>query len=207
MTVKKSPGKGKKDRLSRPLQDLSPGELLDLVGKTQLRYLDLVPRDSLEEKIAYLVLEGQGEWGELGAVFDRLLEAIRRYSTQGIRTVVFGGGTGLSSILGGDTALAGWSESPFGGLKRYFPDFTVSVCATDDGGSSGRLLRSLPCIALDHASRPVVALPTPVPSRVGDRRGFPATDPELPVRSLPGFAGSEDTVQPPGSEGAKRCPG
>jgi uncharacterized cofD-like protein len=161
MAVKKSPGRGMKERLPRPLQDLSPGELLDLLGRTQLRYLDLVPRDSLEEKIAYLVLEGQGEWGELGAVFDRLLEAIRRYSTEGIRTVVFGGGTGLSSILGGDTALAGWSESPFGGLKRYFPEFTVAVCATDDGGSSGSLLRSLPCIALGDLRRAILSSITP----------------------------------------------
>jgi uncharacterized cofD-like protein len=67
----------------------------------------------------------------------------------------------LSSILGGDTALTGWSESPFGGLKRYFPDFTVAVCATDDGGSSGRLLRSLPCIALGDLRRAILSSITP----------------------------------------------
>ncbi len=144
-----------------PTADISPRELLDLLGRTQLRYLDLIPRDSLEEKVAHLVLEGQGAWGEPGAVFDRLLDAIHRFSTEGIRTVVFGGGTGLSGILGGDTAPAAWSRSPFGGLKKYFPSFTVAVCATDDGGSSGLLLRSLRCIALGDLRRAILSSITP----------------------------------------------
>ncbi len=157
----KGPAQGIKNGLPHPLPELSSGELLRLLSETQLRYLDLIPRDSLEEKIAYLVLEGQGAWGELGAVFDRLLEAIQRFSTEGIRTVVFGGGTGLSSVLGGDTALAGWPKSPFGGLKRYFPNFTVAVCTTDDGGSSGRLLQSLSCIALGDIRRAILSAITP----------------------------------------------
>jgi len=161
MPDKKIPAEGTKNGLSLPLPDLSGGELLNLLGKKELHYLDLIPRDSLEEKIAYLVLEGPGAWGELGAVFDRLLEAVRRFSTQGVRTVVFGGGTGLSGILGGDTALAGWPMSPFGGLKRYFPDFTVAVCTTDDGGSSGSLLRSLRCIALGDLRRAILSAVTP----------------------------------------------
>lgn len=147
--------------MSRSVSVLSAGELLTLLGKTQLRYLDLIPRDSLEEKIAYLLLEGQGSWGELGAVFDRLRDEIQRFSTGDIRTVVFGGGTGLSSILGGDTTPAGRPKSPFAGLKRYFPDFTVAVCTTDDGGSSGRLLRSLPCIALGDLRRAILSAVTP----------------------------------------------
>jgi len=105
MPDKKQPGEETKNGLPHPLRDLYGGELLNLLGKKELRYLDLIPRDSLEEKIAYLALEGPGAWGELGAVFDRLLETIRRFSTQGVRTVVFGGGTGLSGILGGDTEL------------------------------------------------------------------------------------------------------
>jgi len=161
MPRKKLPGEGTANGLPNPLPDLSGGELLNLLGKKELRYLDLIPRGSLEEKIACLVLEGPGTWGEMGAVFDRLLEAVRRFSTQGIRTVVFGGGTGLSGILGGDTALAGWPMSPFGGLKRYFPDFTVAVCTTDDGGSSGSLLRSLRCIALGDLRRAILSAVTP----------------------------------------------
>ena len=51
--------------------------------------------------------------------------------------------------------------APFGGLKRYFPDFTVAVCTTDDGGSSGSLLRSLPCIALGDLRRAILSAVTP----------------------------------------------
>ncbi len=157
----KQKGGRTRNGLPHPPPDLTAGELLQLLGETQLRYLDLIPRDSLEEKIAYLVLEGQGAWGELGAVFDRLLEAIRRFSTERVRTVVFGGGTGLSSVLGGYTELAGWPKSPFRGLKRYFPDFTVAVCTTDDGGSSGRLLQSLRCVALGDLRRAILSAVTP----------------------------------------------
>ncbi len=113
----------------------------------------MIPRDSLPEKVAYLVLEGKGGWGRPGAAFDALLESVHRFSTERIRTVVFGGGSGLSSILGGDTALAEWAASPFGGLKKVFPSFTVGVCVTDDGGSSGDLLRTIPCIALGDLRR------------------------------------------------------
>jgi uncharacterized cofD-like protein len=161
MQGKKPSTKGKKQKLASLPPDLPPGELLSLLTRTQLGYLDLVPRDSLQEKIAYLVLEGQGAWGELGAGFDFLLEAVQRFSTEGIRTVVFGGGTGLSSVLGGDTALGDWPRSPFGGLKKYFPALTVAVCVTDDGGSSGHLLRSLRCIALGDLRRAMLSSITP----------------------------------------------
>ena len=143
------------------LADLPPEGLLDLLTRKQLRYMDLIPRDSFEEKLVYLVLEGQGKWGRAGPVFDQLLEAIRRYDTDDIRTVIFGGGTGLSSVLGGDTTLASWSRSPFGGLKRHFPRLTVAVCMTDDGGSSGRLLRDLRTVALGDLRRAILTSVTP----------------------------------------------
>jgi uncharacterized cofD-like protein len=161
MAAKKMRDKRRKPRMLGAPTDPSAGELLDLLSETQLRYLDLIPRDSLEEKVAHLLLEGQGAWGEVGAVFDRLIDAIHRFSTDGIRTVVFGGGTGLSSILGGDTALAGWPTSPFEGLKRHFSNFAVAVCTTDDGGSSGLLLRSLRCIALGDLRRAILSAITP----------------------------------------------
>ncbi len=119
----------------------SRNRIFRLLEKKHLRYLDIIPRDSLEEKIVHLVLEGNGPWHEVGAVFDDLLADISRFRTDGIRVVVFGGGTGLSSVLGGDTALPSWPEAAFGGLKRLFPRISVGVCVTDDGGSSGILLR------------------------------------------------------------------
>jgi uncharacterized cofD-like protein len=51
------------------------------------------------------------------------------YLSQGARVVVIGGGTGLSTMLRG--------------LKQYTSNITAIVTVTDDGGSSGKLLRQL----------------------------------------------------------------
>jgi uncharacterized cofD-like protein len=139
----------------------SSEEILNLLNRKDLRYLDLIPRDSLEEKIIYLILDGQIPFSRVRAVFDQIIESINQYSTEGIRIVVFGGGTGLSSILGGDTSLEGWFTSPFDGLKRFFPCLTVSVCVTDDGGSSGRIIRNLPLIAVGDLRCAILSSITP----------------------------------------------
>jgi len=68
--------------------------------------------------------------------------------TKGVRVVVFGGGTGLSNLIGGDSRHPDWPENPFSGLKDLFPQVRAVVCATDDGGSTGELLKDLPLIAL-----------------------------------------------------------
>lgn len=122
-----------------------------------LRYLDLIPRESVLEKIVHLVLEGTGPWRAVAPVYDRILEEFHRYPTEALRVVVFGGGAGLSSILGGEAHLGKWGLSPFGGLKRYFQNLTVVVCVTDDGGSSGRLLREIPCVAPGDLRRAILA--------------------------------------------------
>jgi uncharacterized cofD-like protein len=59
--------------------------------------------------------------GKMDAYFRRLELA------QGPRIVAIGGGTGLSTMLRG--------------LKRYSSNITAIVTVTDDGGSSGRLMR------------------------------------------------------------------
>jgi uncharacterized cofD-like protein len=51
----------------------------------------------------------------------------RRFLAQGERIVVIGGGTGLSTMLRG--------------LKEYSSNITAVVTVTDEGGSSGRLVR------------------------------------------------------------------
>ena len=51
----------------------------------------------------------------------------QRALSHGQRIVVIGGGTGLSTLLRG--------------LKRYTSNLTAIVTVTDDGGSSGRLVR------------------------------------------------------------------
>jgi uncharacterized cofD-like protein len=62
--------------------------------------------------------------------------------------VVFGGGTGLSNVIGGDSRREEWTTNPFCGLKQLFPKLTSVVCVTDDGGSTGELLKDLPLVAL-----------------------------------------------------------
>lgn len=64
------------------------------------------------------------------------------------RVVIFGGGTGLSNIIGGDSRQKSWSRQPFSGLKEIFPKTRSIVCVTDDGGSTGELIKDLPLIAL-----------------------------------------------------------
>ena len=123
--------------------------------------MDLIPRESLIEKIICLLLEGPGPWRGIGPIFDRLISEFNRYSTETVRTVIFGGGTGLSGIVGGDTSLETWGKAPFRGLKHYFPNLTLVACVTDDGGSSGKLLRTIPCIAVGDLRRAILASITP----------------------------------------------
>lgn len=64
------------------------------------------------------------------------------------RLVVLGGGTGLSTVLGGNSSLASWPDRPAVGLVREFVQVQVGVCTTDDGGSTGELVRRLPMIGI-----------------------------------------------------------
>jgi uncharacterized cofD-like protein len=50
--------------------------------------------------------------------------------------------------FGGDSRKKNWPENPFSGLKEIFPQTKAIVCVTDDGGSTGELLKDLPFIAL-----------------------------------------------------------
>jgi uncharacterized cofD-like protein len=64
------------------------------------------------------------------------------------RVVVLGGGTGLSTVLGGNSSLDSWADRPPAGLTREFEQVHVGVCTTDDGGSTGDLVRRLPMIGI-----------------------------------------------------------
>lgn len=74
------------------------------------------------------------------------------------RVVVLGGGTGLSTILGGNPALAEWADQPEVGLAREFADVHVGVCTTDDGGSTGELVRRLPMIGIGDTRKVMLAM-------------------------------------------------
>ncbi|MCX5896189.1 MAG: 2-phospho-L-lactate transferase CofD family protein [Proteobacteria bacterium] len=137
-------------------------KLLDSLSREHISYLDLIKKDTLVEKVIHLVLEGRGPWEEATPVFNQIIQEVRQYPTGSVRTVVFGGGTGLSSIIGGEIESERWALEPFFGLKRYFSSLKVAVCMTDDGGSSGKILRSLPCIALGDIRRAALSAINPI---------------------------------------------
>ena len=74
------------------------------------------------------------------------------------RVVVLGGGTGLSNVLGGNVQLRSWADRPDVGLKREFKNLAVGVCTTDDGGSTGELVRRLPMIGIGDTRKVMLSL-------------------------------------------------
>jgi uncharacterized cofD-like protein len=112
--------------------------------------LDVLPESTLEEKITSIVL-GRASGGFppiISSLFGKLQQQIESFDTSTTKVVVFGGGTGLSNIIGGDSRRLGWARNPFTGLKQVFPHVSSVVCVTDDGGSTGELQKDLPLIAL-----------------------------------------------------------
>ena len=74
------------------------------------------------------------------------------------RVVVLGGGTGLSTILGGNPALPNWPDRSPAGLAQEFESIHVGVCTTDDGGSTGELVRRLPMIGIGDLRKVMLAM-------------------------------------------------
>lgn len=125
-------------------------EKLKQMQKVQLSPLDLLPQLDLREKIVNLVLRGVPDnvhstaRTHLLALRDDLVET----SVEEVKVVVFGGGTGLSNIVGGDSRRDNWAKKPFVGLKEIFPQTRSIVCVTDNGGSTGELIKDLPLVAM-----------------------------------------------------------
>ncbi len=124
--------------------------LLSELGTRQLAPLDLLSHHDLREKLVDLVLNEGPRLVDLqsNTLFGELRQNLIEARTDDLRVVVFGGGTGLSNIIGGDCRQRGWARRPFEGLKHVFPRTTAVVCITDDGGSTGELLKDLPVIAV-----------------------------------------------------------
>ena len=76
----------------------------------------------------------------------------------GAQIVVLGGGTGLSNVLGGNPALPAWADRPPTGLTREFERVDVGVCTTDDGGSTGELVRRLPMIGIGDLRKVMLSM-------------------------------------------------
>ena len=123
---------------------------LQFLASEGFSILDVLPEATLEEKVTSIVL-GSAASGLSPAItsqFIKLKRKIEELDTSPVNVVVFGGGTGLSNIIGGDSRRLGWARHPFGGLKAVFPKVSSVVCVTDDGGSTGELRKDVPLIAL-----------------------------------------------------------
>lgn len=120
------------------------------VEKLKLNPLDLLPQDDIREKIIDLLLKGVPRYNrsEPFAHLEKLYNELTDASVENVKVVVFGGGTGLSNLIGGDSRLKTWGDNPFSGLKEIFPKTKSVVCITDNGGSTGELLKDLPLIAI-----------------------------------------------------------
>lgn len=125
-------------------------EKLRNIRDVRLSPLDLLPQHDLREKILDLVLRGvpAGAHSTAKAHLQSFRQELLATNVENVKVVVFGGGTGLSNIIGGDSRLASWAQKPFIGLKEIFPHTRSIVCITDNGGSTGELLKDLPIVAV-----------------------------------------------------------
>lgn len=124
-------------------------DCLDRLSTSTFSPFEMLSSRGLGEKLLELILQGEPDgppW--LVSGFKELTATLHRYDTTQARVVVFGGGTGLSTIVGGDSRSLSWVEHPYHGLKEIFPQTQAIVCTTDDGGSTGELLRDFPLIGL-----------------------------------------------------------
>jgi uncharacterized cofD-like protein len=104
------------------------------------------------------VINGTAPRGEYRSSISHLSHEILATARPEAKVVIFGGGTGLSTVLGGNSRLEDWPQNPFVGLKQEFSSLSVVVCTTDDGGSTGRLLRQLPIIGIGDIRKVLLSL-------------------------------------------------
>ncbi len=136
--------------MSKTIDAGSLRQCLSALTSNDLSPLDLLGDGTIEEKIVGLALHGApaGVSAKLSGLFHETLEQLSRVKADQLRVVTLGGGTGLSNIVGGDSRRTAWQETPFTGLKEIFSCITSIVCVTDDGGSTGELLKHLPLVGL-----------------------------------------------------------
>ncbi len=111
--------------------------------------IDLLPGRTVVEKLIELLLSGVPTCPpSMSTILQQAREELQGKDTSDLKVIVLGGGSGLSNILGGDSRQSAWPNDPFSGLKEIFPRAKSIVCVTDDGGSTGELLKDLPLISL-----------------------------------------------------------
>lgn len=124
--------------------------LVTQLSQKNISFLDLLPYQDLREKLVGLALKDRipETGGVRNSNLRELQQQLRLFDTEDVRVVVFGGGSGLSNIIGGDSRRQAWKRHPFGGVKAQFPATRSVVCVTDNGGSTGELLKDLDLIAI-----------------------------------------------------------
>lgn len=129
---------------------MSLRDTLNQINNKTISPLDLLPHSDIREKLIELML--RENFGGIDFATTEMLENLKRAfedrKVDEARVVVFGGGSGLSNVVGGDSRNEFWTRNPFCGIKEFFPRTKSIVCVTDDGGSTGELLKDLPIIAI-----------------------------------------------------------
>ncbi len=110
------------------------------------------------EQLLEAVINGAAPQGPEKGAISRLTRDVHGFTCKNTRVVAFGGGTGLSTVVGGNSQLDDWPDNPFIGLKQEFPFLDVVVCTTDDGGSTGLLLQQLPIIGIGDLRKLLLSL-------------------------------------------------
>lgn len=124
--------------------------LLQGLTKKELSPLDFLAKGSVTERVISLVLGDAVPPGapDLNRKWQQLSAGLRDFDVSDLTVVVLGGGTGLSNIVGGDSRRPEWRHTPFTGLKEVFTNLHSIVCVTDDGGSTGEILKDFPLVPL-----------------------------------------------------------
>lgn len=128
------------------------------------------------EHLVELLLTGSATGCDTPPGIDELAEEVLRFDTSQTKVVILGGGTGLSTVVGGNSQSSDWADRAFVGLKQEFPELDIIVCTTDDGGSTGLLLRELPIIGIGDLRKLLVSssLATNL------KRAYNVSDPQIP---------------------------
>lgn len=116
------------------------------------------------EQLIEAVLNSRFNSSTVPAVLQGMADEVNSCNCTEKRVVLLGGGTGLSTVVGGNSQLAQWPDNPNTGLKQIFPRLDVIVCTTDDGRSTGKLLKQLPMIGIGDIRK--LCLSMIVPARL-----------------------------------------
>ena len=113
------------------------------------------------EQLVEAVLNSGSPHPPLPEPMHSLIQQVYEFDCSNKRVVVFGGGTGLSTVVGGNSQRADWLNSPNVGLKQIFPHLDVVVCTTDDGRSTGEFLKQLPMIGIGDVRKLCLSMIVP----------------------------------------------